>query len=142
MHSQFNPHALAGLALLCAAAAAPADEARVVSADTMHDVVSAQVLDVAADGVIHARLTNHGDGRVQAAEVLARYDWVWRDSRHPGGENPGWVTFKHLPVELAPNQSVEFEVAPGRALPTREDGQIMTSLAVVSVTEIKSVQTR
>lgn len=116
--------------------AAHAEPTRVVSAPAMENLIAVEIL--AVDGsVIKGRLTNRSGNRIEAPELMAKYDWLWHDDHHPGPNDPGWVTYTVLPTELAANESTEFTIDPKRPLPARDDGQIMTSVAVTRVTAFK-----
>ena len=127
---------LAAVALSSIAAVAVAEQSRVVSTQAMENVVAVEILRV--DGsVIEGRVTNRTAHRVQRPELVATYSWLWHDDRHPGEDNPGWVTYAVVPDDLGPHESAEFTIDPGRPLPDRDDGKFMTSVAVTRVTELK-----
>lgn len=129
------------LALATVAGAHAAEPVTVVSSPTMQDLISVEILDV--DGsVIKGRLTNRSGHRVEAPQLMAKYDWLWHDDHHPGPDDPGWVTYKVLSKDLEADESADFTIDPGRALPSRDDGEFMTSVAVTKVTQYRWADSR
>jgi len=127
---------LAAVALCGVAGFAHAEDTRVVSPPAMRDILAVEVSSI--DGaVIKGRVTNKTPNRVQAPELMAKYNWLWHDDHNPGPDDPGWVTYQVIADELGPNQSREFVIDPGRPLPERDDGAFVTSVAVTRVTEFK-----
>ena len=125
---------LATVALSSVASVALAEDSHLVSTRAMQDVVAVEILRV--DGsVIEGRVTNRTTHRVQRPELVAKYSWLWHDDHHPGPDDPGWVAYTVVAKDLAPYESVDFTIDPGRPLPERNDGSFMTSIAVTRVTE-------
>lgn len=140
MKQSTSKQILAAVLLGSAVFAVHAEPARLVAPSTMQDVVSVEVTSIEGS-VIKGRLVNRTDHRVQAPELMAKYDWLWNDDHHPGDNDPGWVTYAVVTDALAPNESRSFTIDPGRALPERNDGYFMTTVALTRVTEFMPAAT-
>lgn len=86
------------------------------------------------DNGLRSVIRNTSDKRIDAVDLVVRYDWVWKDERNPGHNNPGWVEFITLTEDLKPGDTTRFTYNSQRPLPQREDGWFMPSVQVVGFT--------
>lgn len=80
-------------------------------------------------------LSNHGDKRIENVRLLVSYGWLWNDDRRTDEASPGWSEVHTLPMSVEPGQSVPFSVAHERPRPARDDGQLLTTVKVLGLTE-------
>lgn len=86
------------------------------------------------DSGLQSVIRNKSERRIDAVNLIVRYDWIWKDERNPGDNNPGWVEFVTLNEDLQPGDTTTFTYNPKRELPQRDDGSFMPSVQVVGFT--------
>lgn len=108
--------------------------AEVVPADQLANVI---VIDAIVDSSdrLSGRITNHGAQRVENVQLLVSYAWLWNDDRRTDDESPGWTEVHTLPLAIEPGQSAPFSVEHQRARPARDDGQLLSTVKVIGLTQ-------
>ena len=126
--------AIGSAALLgCSLATVTAGAAALVNEPTIEAAI--EVSDTAIrDSGLSTVIRNASEKRIDAVELVVRYDWLWNDDRNPGNDSPGWVEFVTLNDDLMPGDVATFTYEPQRPLPQREDGWFMPSVQVVGFT--------
>lgn len=123
-------------ALLCVLAdPAMAQRGRVTSAQEIASVLT--VRDVRVEGdVVRATLVNHAPRRLTDVRLLIRHAWLWNNERNPGTDNPGRTDTYVLPAEIPAGgtYNLEYKIVP--PLPRRSDGRFVTTVEVISFTEV------
>ncbi len=129
--------AIGGVALLgCTLTTLNAGAAVLVNEPAIEEAV--EVSDTAIrDSGLRSVIKNKSENRIDAVNLVVRYDWVWKDERNPGDNNPGWVEFVTLNEDLQPGDTTTFTYNPDRTLPQREDGWFMPRVEVVGFTPYK-----
>lgn len=130
--------AIGGVALLgCTLTTLNTSAAALVNEPAIEAAV--EVSDTAIrDSGLQSVIQNKSEQRIDAVNLIVRYDWIWKDERNPGDNNPGWVEFVTLNEDLQPGDSTTFTYNPQRPLPQREDGRFMPSVQVVGFTPYQS----
>lgn len=87
------------------------------------------------EGTVSGTVVNKSSATVRGVELLLRQVWQWKDERHPGADSPGRTLPFTLSGDVAPNASAPFTFQTPR-LPQRSDGQFVTTMDVVSFSEV------
>lgn len=129
--------AIGGVALLgCALTTLDASAVALVNEPTIEATV--EVSDTAIrDSGLQSVIRNKSEQRIDAVNLVVRYDWIWKDERNPGDNNPGWAEFITLNEDLQPGDTTTFTYTRERPLPQRDDGRFMPSVQVVGFTPYK-----
>lgn len=124
-----------GSFLAWAALAARAQTGRLV---TPRDL--AQILEVRDFRVeptrVSATLVNHSPRALQNVRLLVRHQWLWRDERNPGTDNPGRSQVYTLPDEVAAGGTYRVDLPIDPPLPSRRDGRFVSTVEVLGFTEV------
>jgi len=99
-------------------------------------VVAVRDVRVRDGGVVSGLIVNDAATPLRDIKLLIRYQWVWKDERHPGRNNPGRVAYHTVYNEIPPEVSVNFTYRPNPPLPDRQDGHFETSVEVVGWVEV------
>jgi len=91
-----------------------------------------QMRDSAVQGVI----VNQSSRLLRDVKVVIHHNWLWKNERHPGDENPGRSEYYTVPGEVAAGGSLPFTYHLDPPLPQRADGHFVTSAEVISFTEV------
>jgi hypothetical protein len=87
------------------------------------------------DDSVSGTVVNKSSATVRGVELMLRQVWHWKDERHPGTDSPGRTLPFTLGGEVAPNAGAPFTFQIPR-LPQRSDGRFVTTMEVVSFTEV------
>jgi hypothetical protein len=95
-----------------------------------------EVRDVTGDAAsVSGRLVNLSDKMVSNMKLSVSDTFLWTNKRHPGSNDPSQTETYNLAQEIPPNGSAPFTVQRTTALPTRGDGQFVTKVQVMALTE-------
>ena len=108
-----------------AASEPPADAARTI---VIKDLI-------VQEGSVSGTVVNKSSATLRGVEMMLRQDWQWSNERHPGAESPGRSLPFSLGGDVAPNASAPFTFQTPR-LPQRSDGRFVTTMDVVSFSEV------
>ncbi len=90
----------------------------------------------ASDQLITGTLTNGSNRQVDDVHLLVNHSFLWKNERNPGRNNPSRTEYYRVGKPIPPGASMSFEYHPDPPLPKRSDGAFMTTVEVVSFTEI------
>jgi len=87
------------------------------------------------DGSVSGSVINRSSATLRGVELSLRQVWLWNDERHPGTDSPGRTLPLTFKGDVAPNASApfSFQIPP---LPQRADGRFVSSMDVVSFSEV------
>lgn len=114
--------------------AAPCGADEVVPAARVADVATITAMVDSAERMT-GQITNHGSKRIENLRLLVSYGWLWNDDRRTDEVSPGWTELHTLPMAIEAGQSVPFSITHERPRPTRDDGQLLTTVKVLGFTE-------
>jgi len=106
----------------------------VVPADRLAAIATVAELVDSAER-LSGRITNHGSKRIENVQLLVTYAWLWNDDRRTDDDSPGWTERHQLPLSIEPGQSAPFTVEHQRARPARDDGQLLSTVKVIGLTQ-------
>lgn len=89
-----------------------------------------------SDQLITGTLTNNSDHQVDDVHLLVNHSFLWKNERNPGRNNPSRTEYYRVAKPIPAGASMSFEYRPNPPLPKRNDGKFMTTVEVVSFTEI------
>jgi hypothetical protein len=112
------------------APAASGEEARVAPLDTT--IVIADVR--STDGVVTGEILNKTDDQLENVRLLVSDEFLWRNERHPGTDNPGNAYSVMVSGPIAPHGSAPFRFERPAPLPERSDGRFATDVSAIEVT--------
>ncbi len=131
---------LAGVALLGGILPALASRAQPVTGRVVPPANVASILevrDVRVEGnMIRATLVNHSPRALENVRLLIRHQWLWRNERSPGTDNPGRSHVYTLPEQVPAGGNYRLELAIDPPLPRRTDGRFVTTVEVLGFTEV------
>ena len=119
---------------LLVAQAAPCLADEIVPSSRIADIATVDDVRDSAERM-SGRITNHGTKRIENLRLLVSYGWLWNDDRRSDETSPGWTELHTLSIAVEAGQSVPFSVTHERARPTRDDGQLLTTVKVLGFTE-------
>ncbi len=90
----------------------------------------------AQDGVVSGVVVNKSPRPVRDVELLIRHEWRWSNERHPGSHSPGRADRYLVRSEIPAGATLPFTYQTADPLPARADGRFITSVEVMSFTEI------
>lgn len=132
--------------LWCAAAALAAtvstasaqngDPAKLLNHRELNALIDVRDLKTAPDGTVTATLVNNASTIMRDVKLLVRYAWVWKNERHPGEDGPGRSLYVPVSGDIAAKASVPFSYTPSPPLPSRTDGNFVTTVSVQSFTQV------
>jgi len=128
--------ALLGIVILLlprTSAAAAVPEAVVLPPEAARTVVI-NALSV-QEGSVSGSVVNRSLATLRGVELSLRQVWLWSDERHPGTDSPGRTLPLTLKGDVAPNASAPFNFQIP-ALPQRSDGRFVSTMDVVSFSEV------
>lgn len=109
--------------------------ARVVARGSAEQVVRIADLRV-SDTLVEGTLVNNSDSQVDDVHLMVNHSFLWKNERKPGRNNPSRTEYYRLAKPVPPHGAVRFEYRPDPPLPRRNDGSFMTTVEVVSFSEI------
>ena len=117
------------------AAVATAGSERVATTSEAAQMVVVQDVRV-HDGVVSGSMLNNSTRVLRDVKLLIRHQWLWRNERNPGTDNPGRADFYTVVGDLPAGGRVPFEYTITPPLPDRSDGTFRTTVEVVGFTEV------
>jgi len=124
-----------GLATLLPSLPAAGVTGRVVNPSNVATVL--EVRNVQADTqTVRATLVNHSPRALENVRLLIRHQWLWRNEKNPGTDNPGRSWVYTLPDQVPAGGTYSLEVAIQPPLPRRNDGRFVTTVEVLGFTEV------
>ncbi len=122
---------------VCAVQVSPCRAADVVQGSQLSATTTVEDVVDSAERM-SGRISNHGQQRIDNVQLLVSYAWLWNDDRRSDDASPGWAEFHTLPIALAAGETASFSFAHEHSRPARDDGQLLTTVKVVGLTEWKS----
>jgi hypothetical protein len=127
-------------ALAGTAAAVDVESTRVVPPDQVARHIVVQDVQSTPD-VVTGTVVNATPQPVRDVRLLVRDDWLWRNERHPGTDNPGRAATVTLREEIPPGSRVRFTYRRDTPLPARGDGRFETDVDVLGFTALETEST-
>jgi hypothetical protein len=96
------------------------------------------------NGTVSGHIKNLTNDTVQQVTLLIQHTWNWKNEYRPGpaSDNPGRSEFRTISKPIAPGGSVDFQFAPTKPLPHRNDGYFTTSVSVEEYTAVSESPSR
>lgn len=114
---------------------APLPPDRVVAPGSPDDSVTISDIRTTND-LVEGTLTNHSSHDVNDVHLLINHSFLWKNERNPGRNNPSRTEYYRVAKPIPPGAAMTFQYRPDPPLPKRSDGTFMTSVEVVSFSEI------
>jgi hypothetical protein len=124
-------------ALAGTAAAVEIESTRIVPSEQLSRRVLVQEVQSTAD-VVTGTVVNATPEPVRDVRLLVRDDWLWRNERHPGDDNPGRAATLTLREEIPPGSRVRFTYRRDAPLAARGDGRFETAVDVLGFTTLET----
>jgi len=86
--------------------------------------------------LVTGALTNNSNHVVDNVHLLVHHSFLWKNERNPGRNNPSRTEYYRVAKPIPAGATMSFEYRPNPPLPKRSDGTFMTTVEVVSFTEI------
>jgi hypothetical protein len=134
----------AGLALLLAIAGCgsrqpaetqPFEPERVIAPAAAEESVALANLR-ASETRIAGTVVNNSGREIDDVHLLVNHSFLWKNERNPGRNNPGRTDYYRLAKPIPPGASMSFEYKPSPPLPKRSDGKFVTSVEIMSFSEV------
>lgn len=124
-----------GCTVVWAALVAHAQTGRLVTQRDLAQILEVRDVRVEAERA-SATLVNHSPRALQNVRLLVRHQWLWRDEKNPGTDNPGRSQVYTLPDEVPAGGTYRVELPIDPPLPRRTDGRFVSSVEVLGFTEV------
>ncbi|MBI4516530.1 MAG: hypothetical protein HY699_12030 [Deltaproteobacteria bacterium] len=121
--------------LVVVAGAGEARGGQVITEERVAQQVVVRDLRVRA-GAVSGLVVNNARKPLRDVRLLIRHQWIWKNERNPGPDNPGRVAYYTVHEEIPPDVSVAFKYRPNPPLPDRSDGHFETTVEVVGYSEV------
>jgi len=100
-----------------------------------HKDVEVCALHELEDGGISGVIVNHSSAPVHDVLLAVEQRWLWRDERHPGGDNPGRTVFARYRGVIAPGATQCFVFHPDLPRTQRDDGTFRAAVNVMGFSQ-------
>lgn len=128
--------AAALVALASVASAQSGGSPKLLTHGEVNSLIDVRELKTAPDGTVTATLVNNSNTIMRDVKLLVRYAWVWKNERHPGEDGPGRSLYVPVSGDIAAGASVPFSYTPSPPLPSRTDGNFVTTVSVQGFTQV------
>lgn len=88
------------------------------------------------DGTVSGEVVNNSRWTIRAVQLLIRYTWHWKNEYHPGDDSFSDAVYYTLEGEITPGKAVPFTYKRSVPLPSRPDGDFVTTVSVAGFTEV------
>lgn len=127
--------AVAVLSVLIWAKPEPVTPATLLTKDTVSHLVVIQNTTI-KDGTVSGEVVNNSRWTIRGVQLLIRYIWHWKNEYRPGDDSLSDAVYYTLEGEIAPGKAVPFTYKRSVPLPSRPDGDFVTTVSVAGFTEV------
>lgn len=114
----------------------PLEPDRVIEPGSVEDSVSITNVK-ATDALVAGTLINNSEHEVNDVHLLVIHSFLWKNERNPGRNNPSRTEYYRVAKPIPAGAAMTFEYKPSPPLPKRSDGKFVTTVEVISFSEVR-----